>query len=1413
MNLTRNNDDSWIPNTPSEWFSWLTKEDSKTRKAYLAKPAILIADYRKENDITRDYEGREILELLQNAADQAAERDENGRVIIELKPEGLVVANTGMPFSVGGVLSLETAHMSPKRCKRKHFIGNKGLGFRSVLNWSHSAIILSGSLSLTYNPFFSAHVLSELISSSAELNRRVEEERGDSEDLVLPLLPFPGFEKFGEIEPLVTNNAAMKLLVRGRELKDSGYDTVVIMPFDQPGAFDAAKRQIDNLRPEILLFVNHLVELNFSLPDMEQKKWQLEGSDELSLVMEDKVPLGMWQVHRMSDILPEEQLDKDQKGPLNYEIVIAVPDIMSAEELKSSPLFSHFPTEIELPLPVVCHASLELNQSRNHTQQRKSNGYVLKKLAAFLAEVAERHSIAHPCGLKAGFRLLMPLKSFPNDLLREGFPEQLINDAKKRAIVPTLSGNPSRADEARLVKGGNKDWLPPEFFPEVASIFEAEEESFFGKLAVPTLDDEELKTRLGGLDSLSITDRAKLISGLLEHQIDKSVYSSSLLIDSDGDLVPDDASVFLAPSGGTTLGLPAWMDLHFLNADLRKELISRLGAKDVRDLQGKLSSFGLLEYSLANLIRRLNTAGTRQKRKFPDLADEVDYDLRANVFSLFLSEERGEKRPDYPDKSPLPLPSQAGKTVPADQLYLGLGYGTRGNIIQALYGAWSPERLIVHPSELGLTGKPEELSDFLSWVGVAEWPREIYEDQKIRGYLDFVLEKIPYPAQFGEYIFHYPKDVKRASLKTVRTLAGLDNILKNSEFSAILAWLAIDSRIHPWTKPQMGHAEFTARCGYDVNLRSYRGVLPSYIRWKIENNPWIPANNNERIRPRDCVLGQRAIEAIFPKPPKPSADRMELFGICDPDLVEGWRQAGVLTSLAELEIDDIYARLLELPKREPRGRSARSLYRWLLDASESALGNGNTAKAHFFEKGLMWGTLGGVSKYFPVRELRHADSEGLPVQLLESLKIVDLPHRVGADKVERVFGVRPIDRMGIEQHVKSFQLAANLDSEFQKAKPFLYLLRTSQTSQAQYLKTLKGLSLNVCFELIAAMKYEGNEFDYSPPVWGWLIEDSVLYVQSDPAEPLDIASDLLADAIGEAIASIFRIGDGGEFARMFLCKDKDRRTLLRRMRGEAAEEDMDKIIAEFGSLDPMNRMATIPAHPIQEPVPITEQPIPEPPTGVGDTGNPSAGEEGMTLAQPTGVPLKIEPKEHSPTNTPIRHKLQIQRTTGGAKKTASAHQVTDWEFCEKKALEFDELFEPPRYPLLVSQIKGSSGFGCDILSFETHEAREDFKSGKNRNTDLILRFIEVKGRKRESGTIEMKGNERSAALNYSTRYYIYRLFKSAINEYQLHILQDPLAQKEALEPAVYVDLRRAKETQPFTLSGGIQESTEEKNTN
>src|SRR5436190_12396166 len=139
--------------TAEEWRAWLNEETERFLRGYENDPRRLLSDKGGERNASRDYHGREILELLQNANDAAAEIGENAKVRIELSEAGLIVANTGERFQPEGVTSLMLAHLSPKP-RNTLVIGNKGLGFRAVLNWSNRPMILSGALRLGFAPEF-----------------------------------------------------------------------------------------------------------------------------------------------------------------------------------------------------------------------------------------------------------------------------------------------------------------------------------------------------------------------------------------------------------------------------------------------------------------------------------------------------------------------------------------------------------------------------------------------------------------------------------------------------------------------------------------------------------------------------------------------------------------------------------------------------------------------------------------------------------------------------------------------------------------------------------------------------------------------------------------------------------------------------------------------------------------------------------------------------------------------------------------------------------------------------------------------------------------------------------------------------------------------------------------------------------
>jgi hypothetical protein len=344
--------------------------------------------------------------------------------------------------------------------------------------------------------------------------------------------------------------------------------------------------------------------------------------------------------------------------------------------------------------------------------------------------------------------------------------------------------------------------------------------------------------------------------------------------------------------------------------------------------------------------------------------------------------------------------------------------------------------------------------------------------------------------------------------------------------------------------------------------------------------------------------------------------------------------------------------------------------------------------------------------------------------------------------------------------------------------------------------------------------YKDEAFYYDVRAWDWLLSGKTLYLCADPADPLNISPDMLADAIGDALASIFRLSEGGEFARMFLCKEKDRLQLLRKMRGDSAIDNIEAVIDDFNSFQ--GKRPEPPSYPLA-PSPKEEHTSVSPTgdtSGSTDTGSgtektdQSEAKEGSADSQdqnhPTG--LQITPKNNPEVKTISIPPIRITRVLRTHIETVTYRRITDGEFCERKAMEFEQYAMPPRFPLRVSQITGSKGAKCDILSFATEQARQVFQAGETSDLNTVVRFIEVKGRIDASATIELKDNEFSAAVEYGERYYIYRLSESSVGEYLLTTLQNPLRHKEALKPAVYVNLEGTDATQRFSLSGGLKKN-------
>ena len=702
----------------TEWATWLLGQEATAKTVYLTKPERLIADYYGERGCSRDYEGREILELLQNASDAAAELDQVGRVLIKLLPEGLIIANTGAAFTRGGIESLQTSNLSPKRRSRRPLIGSKGLGFRAILNWSRFPMILSGGLGIAYTEEYARTKLQELMTANSALASLVQEEATDGGDLIISLLAFPGFCEDGGLRRILHNKAAQSIFDHCEKLRTDGYTTAIGMPFDRPKAYEHANSQLASLRPELLLFVRFLGEITICVGDTQPQVWRRNEEFNPVNVCINNQPYREWDVHTQNGSVPTEHLDEGVRN-LDYEIVVAIP---TGAAQKPLPLFSFFPTDIRLPLPLVCHATLDLQQNRQHARDTNANRYVLSQLTSLLADLAEKHGLTHPDKPWAACDLLIAEGDFGSDLERVDFRNQLVLAAKTKRIVPTLSDKRELPKDARRVSFPDRSWLPLEQFGDVTLTANLGRYAFLLNLDVPELTNAELAGRLRKITNLSLDARTNLIAGLIRNEASPETKLPSLLLDGDGRPVPDDARIFMAPSSGQIVPLPSWVEIRFLNEELRAKLALKLAIKDARSLQMSLSDFHVVEYALDNLVSSLVAATNRRVKMEPQRIAEYAMELLKILFQLFISINSEKALPQFP-QSGVRLPTQAGTWTDSRTLYLGASYPPFGRITQDLFKGWNPGKLVAPVETFQLAGNAETVARFLCWLGRVRRPK------------------------------------------------------------------------------------------------------------------------------------------------------------------------------------------------------------------------------------------------------------------------------------------------------------------------------------------------------------------------------------------------------------------------------------------------------------------------------------------------------------------------------------------------------------------------------------------------------------------------------------------------------------------------------------------------------------------
>lgn len=1117
----------------------IEKEIGKIYNKYLYSAEEIVSDYNREESLRKDYEGRQIYELLQNADDEA--EDVDGDVFIELDGTKLTIKNTGTPFSFRGIKSLMHPNASPKLVNENK-IGNKGLGFRAILNWTDSIKILTKDFCVEFSKDYAKSFFKKITEENNALLPDIK--LLTKQDFPVSLLSCP----------CVLDEGAYP---------DDGYDTVIVFDCNED-LIDEIQNEIQGLTLEELIFLKNLKIIHIKTKDTYRtiEKIEVDGEvflrekNELTGIEEER----NWKIFKT-------QGEIEVEGKLKtYEFIIAYNEKYDS---RNNVLYSYFKTDVEMPFPALIHGTFELSSDRNNLiKGSEVNKILIEKLVDFMIETAVKISLdSGECGYAPLQLLTSDLSSFTLDTYYD-FNYILGSKLRTAKILPTISNTYlSVEDRPKYSISGFECTVNPEKFPELLKNEPAEPiRAFIQNLNLGFYSQGELCNRINSdLDYYSLEDKCELISCFKDEYKypNGDIGAPYLLVDIKGNAICDKEKVYPLSGGKTFIGLPDWVKIHFLNDKmeqlLRKEFkISGQDDVSVRQFAQSMSLFNVDEYSFEKVLRNLNGQIA---------SEELTIDnCREVLIWLYSCYKNGNK---FPSGLKIKVIGRNGELLNASECYFGNEYK---NVIGENVLAPVTDNFIANKNTLGLGSEAEEsVKEFLKWLGVRKYPRVIYKS--ITGDERSAFDKYHQEIS-SEYICDNGESYKWEEFSIsecrVATFERLNEILANSNFEDILAWfiadrnaqnmLSLDEEIYDgsFIKGKKG-SQYSLRTISHNNMRSY-------FRWRLKNINWVRCCDGNKHATSKCCFTDYGISPLIVVPEYDLTIFKELCGTKAKRQVDDvLSKSGVADSICDMDKRTIFRILLQLHEVDTDCTKGSKIYNELIKQLENIdkLSYGNAEYSEFVRSGKVLCKHNGEKAYMPIKSVRYTDNKIFSGEILKKFNMLYVNARSGEGKVEKILGVLPLKNVNISLAGEVIKHPCNADFQeiYKQFLPYVYACRLMVVKKAQKdLKNLKNTRVLLVSIIDIKFSFGGEEFiskinDFEI---AYITKDNTAYIKV-PTTYSDIEklkSNVIefSAAVSEVVTNILDVDGDREFFRDMFTRSKSARDYI--MRNDRGDEEL-----------------------------------------------------------------------------------------------------------------------------------------------------------------------------------------------------------------------------------------------------------------
>jgi len=1083
------------------------EEEIKTRTAtYRNDPPILLSGYNQERQTVQDYEGRQLLELMQNADDAKSDI-----LKIELNTTDCILSikNNGDPFSLEGVRSLMFTGNSTKN--KEEYIGNKGLGFRSILSWVNAVSINTQTVSFRFSESDSQAYFKKYIGSSEKVRLMIADEvnakRLQLDEIPIAALAFPEMIDNHPNQDVVTN---IVLDVKKEEL-------------------GAIKKQISEIREEILLFLPNIKRLIVHVDDEVQIDLKKTKDEEKLITINNS----NWNIYRSGTRILTDDVKKSK-----FKYAIAWKDDLYVEGM----FYNYFPTDVPTQVPCIIHATFDLTNNRKEINETNANKHILHEIVNSLGEITDIRLKKETADWQA--YQFLTAAHIANRKVLEPFYAELIKKRETICVYPTVEHQYLKKEDVIYHGEAFSQWVIDNGYGNA-----------FKNLGLPI---EERKIHLNNRftphkfyhsiseikEVLTLNQRVALIGilAIREQNYFKDLHACNILLplltNKEGLVVSEKIKVFTKNTERTEFIFPDYInDVEFISVELfdsiGKEFEEEITheqrenesghARAIKRLLDPVVNIGLDD--ITGVIQHI-ISETKKKIDTDDDSKIVQL-MVTSLFSIFKTNE--DRKGNLSTIEKIPLLSRDGSIAYSEDLYFGKEYLCGADTELIFEGVLRNNQYMASAEVYGLEDNEEAISNFFRWLNVNRITKYIIKEERLylsdnNDYTDYVIAS---QENSSTYVHKHYKIYDVINLKTIlkHKLFSLEKliilIIKDEKFAKQLMVDHLD--------------EFNTSYS---NSHSELKIFPSYIQYQIQKSGII-----------DNVLASKQVQ-VFEGIQNIDVDNpiFKKLGLEDFDIQKAINLLGIKNSINEVEPDKIYGFLKSKNLTEEGDSQSfyKLLYEYFRVNEETHLKDYeiNFDGIHYISR------RGGLGKDYerkPLNEVYYSDNKMLPQQLLDHYWFINLPKRIGENRVAKFFGVKLIKdivnnvQFDIEQeHPFNKQLSNYLN----KLKPYLLCYRidmlTKDSDKKDAANNLKQLQIH----LVKKANYSVNSDKYAFKDFDFIPKDNEIILQYSPNVQLENLQKnaLFCDVIEEIICVTFKIADQHKaFRRIF--KDGIKETL------------------------------------------------------------------------------------------------------------------------------------------------------------------------------------------------------------------------------------------------------------------------------